>query len=130
MNRARRLVSLILIVGTTTSCFLKKKQTNDPDAVWQPVTVAVTNHNWQEIVVYAIVGSSRQRLGTVPAVKHATFQLPTGLMAFPGTVNLLLDPIGSRSTFRTGAIAVGSGQQIRLTVENQITLTNWTVQLP
>jgi hypothetical protein len=128
MNTTRRIVSLVLVVAATTSCFLKKKQTNEETTVWEPVTVAVTNHNWQEIVVYAIVGSSRQRLGTVPAVKQATFQLPTGLMAFPGTVNLLLDPIGSRSTFRTGAIAVGSGQQIRLTVENQLTLSNWTVQ--
>jgi hypothetical protein len=125
MRTAQRLLSIGLLLMATTACF-KKKSNVEP--VYQPVTLEVINNNWQDIVIYAIVGNTRQRLGSVPAVKHATLELPSGLVPLPGSVQLLLDPLGSRATYRTGFISIGLGQQIRLVVENQLSLTNWTVQ--
>lgn len=125
MTTARKSLTIGLVVLATVGCF-KKKPAGEP--VFQPVTLEVVNNNWQDIVIYAIVGSTRQRLGSVPAIKQATLELPSGLIPLPGSVQLLLDPLGSRAAFRTGNISVGLGQQIRLVVENQLSLSNWTVQ--
>jgi hypothetical protein len=126
MATAKKSLTIGLLVLASAGCFGRKKSQGEP--VYQAVTLEVVNNNWQDIVIYAIVGSSRQRLGSVPAVKHATLELPSGLIPLPGSVQLLLDPLGSRATYRTGMISIGLGQQIRLVVENQLSLTNWTVQ--
>jgi hypothetical protein len=126
MRTAQRLLTVGLLMVATTGCFGKKKSNSPP--VYQRITLEVVNNNWQDIVIYAIVGNTRQRLGSVPAVKQTTLELPSGLVALPGSVQLLLDPLGSRATYRTGMISIGLGQQIRLVVENQLSLTNWTVQ--
>ena len=124
--KARRILALALLTVTLTSCFWKKKPGEIVDT--SPVTLEVHNNNWADIVIYAVVDGSRHRIGSVGAINKLTIELPIGVVRLPGHVELLLDPLGSRATFRTGAISVGFGNHIRLVVENELRLTSWSVQ--
>jgi hypothetical protein len=93
-----------------------------------PVTLNVDNHNWSDIVVYALVDGTRHRLGSVTATQKATLRLPQTVMSSPGAVELVLDPLGSRATFRTGTIQLVMGKELVLVVENELRMTTWRVQ--
>jgi hypothetical protein len=93
----------------------------------EPATLQVVNHNWSDIVIYAQVGGTRTRLGDVTASGRATMTLPVSVLTSSGVLQLILDPLGSRATFRTGQILVNGGQQVRLQIENELRLTSWTV---
>ena len=59
--------------------------------------------------------------------RTTVLKLPNTLITSNGMLHLLLDPLGSRNTFRTGAIMVNGGQQVRLLIENELRLSTWTV---
>jgi hypothetical protein len=64
----------------------------------------------------------------VTATQKAKLRVPETLMPIPGSVELMLDPLGSRGTFRTGVIQIGNGQEVHITVENELRMTSWRVQ--
>ena len=123
----RQVIVVAGVAALVTGCIFKKKP-GDEVRIPQPVRVEIENHNWNDIVVYALVQGTRHRLGSVGAVNRASLKVPEGIVMLPGSVELLLDPLGSRTTFRTGHIMVGLGQEVRLRVENELRLTSWTVQ--
>jgi len=125
MRRQVSVAMVLLLALSSSSCMLFRKrarvQSNDP------VTLEVVNHNWNDIVIYALVDGTRTRLGDVSSSRTTTLKLPNTLINSTGMLQLLLDPLGSRSTFRTGAIMVNGGQQVRLQIENELRLSTWTV---
>ena len=128
MGTARRSLTVLAIV-LLAAC-AKNYDETEPDQTnrFEPVVVEVENQNWNDVAIYAVVNGSRRRVGTVGAGNHATLKLDNGMMALPGTVQFLLDPLGSRASYRTGNIQVNFGQQIQLKVANELRLTTWTVQ--
>lgn len=123
---ARNVLRIAVLPLLLTGCFLKKKPAEPSD--FEPIVLEVENKNWQDVVIYAISNGSRVRLGAVTAINKATINVPVNAVRLPGTMELLLDPLGSRGTYRTGMISVGFGNHIRLTVENELRLTSWVVQ--
>lgn len=122
----RPVLGLLAISLALSGCmFLKKKAPVDPT---QPVTIEVENNNWSDVVIYALVDGSRTRLGSVGAANRATIEVPLGAMRLPGNMTLVLDPLGSRATYRAGPMSVSFGNLVRLKVENELRLTSWTVQ--
>ena len=122
----RPALRLLVICFALTGCMLfKKKPPADPT---MPVTIEVENNNWSDVVIYALVDGSRTRLGSVGAANRAKIEIPRGAMRLPGNVTLLLDPLGSRATYRAGPMSVSFGNLVRLKVENELRLTSWTVQ--
>ena len=117
------LVALVLL--TLPGCSLFRKRGNNLSN--EPVTLQVVNNNWNDMVIYALVDGTRTRLGDVGASRTATLRLPTTLVTASGMLQLILDPLGSRTTFRTGQIMVNGGQRVRLLIENELRLTSWTV---
>lgn len=121
------LLTLLAVSITLSSCMFLKKKGPALDRT-QPVTIEVENNNWQDMVIYAIVDGARTRLGSVGAANRATLEIPLGAVRLPGNMVLLLDPLGSRSTYRAGPMSVSFGNLVRLKVENELRLTSWTVQ--
>ncbi len=105
--------------------FFKKREQVRSD---EPITLQVENRNWNDIVIYAMVNGTRTRLTNVGATRTVTIRLPHSVMPSSQMLDLVLDPLGSRTTFRTGAILVNSGQKVRLLIENELRLTTWSVQ--
>ena len=122
-----RFAAGFLVVALVLSGCLKHKSDPDNPPIG-PITLNVDNHNWSDIVVYALVEGTRHRLGSVTATQKAKLRVPETLMPVPGSVELVLDPLGSRGTFRTGIIQIGNGQELHITVENELRMTSWRVQ--
>lgn len=89
-----------------------------------PVQVHVTNQNWHEIVVFAIRGSSRYRLGSVRTDETRVFDLNPGLLDPGRTLQLLADPIGARKNVATPQLVIGTGQSAYWRVTNDLDLSN------
>jgi hypothetical protein len=89
--------------------------------------VRVTNHNWADVVVYAVRYSTRYRLGMLATNQTLEFRLPSGAMSGSGDLRLLVDPIGSREVFTTQSISVAPGQWVDFKIENHLAISNWAV---
>ena len=96
------------------------------DTQSEDVALHVANHNWSDVVVFAVRGSSRARLGDVTSGARADFIVPRNLV-IGGQLTVVLHPIGGPRDFSTGPILVSPGQEVDLRVENAITQTNWSV---
>src|SRR5688572_8998243 len=96
-------LSLILLTVVVSSCsFMRKRDRDNNERSNEPVTLQVENRNWNDIVIYALVNGSRTRVGNVGATRSTTIRLPQSLMPSSSLLELVLDPLGSRTTFRTG----------------------------
>ena len=92
----------------------------------EPVVVIVNNSNYLDVDVFAVRGGSRTRVGSVTGLSSATFNVPAHY-ALNGTLQLLVDPIGSDATYLTDKIAVGPGQQLELTVAAVLRMSSYSV---
>ncbi len=94
----------------------------------RPTALRIRNDNWQDVRVYMINGSgvATVRVGTVSAVSSARIRLKGSVLReirSRGSIRLLLRPFGSRAGFVTQVVLVQPGDEIRLTVANQLTLS-------
>lgn len=125
----RRLVAPALVSLTVSACFYPFKHKGDDQMEpEEPITVRVTNHNWSDIVIYATRIGVRYRLGDVTTGREEVFRLPRELVT-ASDLRLLVDPIGSNAYFQTEVLLVSPGQEIHLTVENQLSTSSWTIAL-
>ncbi len=89
--------------------------------------VTVENQNWSDMVVYVTQGGMRMRLGMVTSMRSATFRLPAMFLGHSGDIRLVADPVGSSETYVSEVIQVHNGQQISLSVQNSLQLSNVAV---
>lgn len=80
----------------------------------------VENYNWMDVVVYAVQGTSRIRLGQVTTMGSADFRIPERFLSSSDNVRLLVDPIGSTEGYMTDAIVVRDGQRVSFSVQNAL----------
>ena len=85
-----------------------------------PVTLAVDNRNWSDVVLFAVVDGTRNRLGMVVAATKKQFQLSPSHMSQSGDLYLIADPIGDTRTFASERIQVQPGQMIEWTLESDL----------
>ncbi len=118
----------LLLAGCSLLPFHRDEKSPDDNEQqeMEDVSLHVANHNWSDIVVFAVRGSTRMRLGDVSTGTQADFVVPRTLV-IGGQLTVLLHPIGGPRDFSTGPILVSPGQQVDLRVENTITQTNWSV---
>ncbi len=102
------------------------------------VTLYVQNDNWLDIVVYAVRGGSRFRLGQVSSVQSAKFDLPEAAMGASSGLYILADPIGvvsatvdaggRSSMFATDDIMIAPGHTIiELRLDNVLDHSSYSV---
>ncbi len=88
----------------------------------------VRNDSWQDVRIYLVssVGVTSVRIGTVPAASSARIRVRGRLLQEirnRGSVRLALRPIGSRASYVTEAVMVQLGDEIRLSVANQLSFS-------
>ncbi len=92
----------------------------------EDVGLHVANHHWSDMVIFAVHGSSRIRLGDLTTGSEADFVVPRSLMV-GGQITIVAHPIAGARDFSTGPIMVAPGQQIDLRIENALAQSNWSV---
>jgi hypothetical protein len=91
-------------------------------------TLLVENHNWSDMVIYLVRGVSRARLGSVPSMGTAKFQITDGMAGGSySEVRIMADPIGSQRTFTSPVINVVPGSQVELRLENNLAISSYSV---
>jgi hypothetical protein len=90
---------------------------DDVSLASRSVSVLVTNNNYWDMKVYAVVGSSVPiRLGTVTGVSSARFTARPAL--FPtGTLRLVASQLGGRETADSGPLQVNGGEAVTFTIQ-------------
>jgi hypothetical protein len=94
-----------------------KSSSEDASPESRSVSVLITNNNYWDMKVYAIVGSSVPiRLGTVTGVSSARFTAHPSL--FPtGTLRLVASQLGGRDVADSGPLQVSGGQSVAFTIQ-------------
>ncbi len=133
MNVVARPLAAAAIIAALAGCStgsMSQWSANDEPlaAIDNSTAVVVENHNWADVVVYAERNGDRRRLGMVTSMTSSNFQLPRGMRYGGDGVHLVAEPIAAGGRFVTGPISVAPGQQVRLRIENQLSISQWTVR--
>ncbi len=123
LGTVARVLPLLALVLSGCVLFARGKRVDD---VPREVALHVSNHNSSSVVLYAVNGSLRVRLGTVVTASEADLAVPRNLLV-AGTVGLQVHAIAAGRDYLTGPILVRTGQEIELRVENSLTQTSWSV---
>jgi len=118
-------MAALVIVGFS-GCARAAKPPGEPKPAYGPVVVDVENNNWNTVVVYAYAHGQLQRLGEVSTGTAAELDTPVGTDPTATDFQLIVHPIGSRQTYRTGRILVSPGDRVRLQIENDLNLSTFT----
>lgn len=124
-NRSRRgwisLVVLLLAFAAAPSlgaCFRGRPQGVTID---DTITIEVENRNYLDVVIYALQGSSRIRIGQVTGTSHNSFDVSLRKISTGGgDVRFLADPVGSSRTWTTETLHLAGGQVVELYVESDV----------
>jgi len=95
--------------------------------VARQVVVEVENYNWADIVVYAVRGGHRIRLGMVTSMGSERFVLPSAVVTASTNVQLIADPIGGGAPYVFPPVIVERGQRVELRLENYLGLSSISV---
>ena len=121
-----RYITLLFATGTVVGgCSTKKVPVADAPAlaVVEParnVSIEVENHNWLDVVVYAVHGGQRTRLLTAPAASSVSATLPPHVLAQQGEMHLLAHAVGNPNKFLSERIFARSGMTISWTLETDL----------
>ena len=130
-----RAAALSLSFLTVVSGCSSRATSFDTDIPARQTALRIRNDSWQDIRIYMITGTgvATVRVGTVSAVSSARIRLKGSVLReirSRGSIRLLVRPLGSRADFATQAILVQPGDEIRLTVANQLSLSTLFVARP
>jgi hypothetical protein len=81
-----------------------------------PALLQVENRGFADMVIYAISGSQRTRLGIATGNSTKAFTIPNTLLRGAGTLRFLADPIGGSRTPISEEMAVQPGDILTLTI--------------
>jgi hypothetical protein len=109
--------SQILILVMFAACAGRTADTSSsPDS---EATLQVENRGFSDMVIYALNGSQRIRLGTATGNSTRTFALPRYLVRTGGPLRFLADPIGGNRTPVSDEMMVQPGDLVTLTIPPQ-----------
>jgi hypothetical protein len=81
--------------------------------------VQVDNQGFSDMVIYALNGAQRVRLGTATGHSTRTFTIPRYLVGGAGPLRFLADPIGGNRTPVSEEMTVQPGDLVTLTIPPQ-----------
>jgi hypothetical protein len=121
-----------LVVSTlATGCFGRRAaSTTSPTraASYGPVTVVAENRGTYEAVVYAVRGSFRQRVGSVPSLTTVRLPVPVSFTREPGPFSLLVVQIGGSARYATDSFVGQPDLLVRLTLAPRLTASTFALQ--
>ena len=105
------------MLATATACAGRSRET-----VVEPTesaAVQVQNQSFSDMVVYAISGGQRIRLGLATGNSTHTFTIPRHLIRGTGGIRFLADPVGGNRTPVSEEMTVNPGDVVTLTIPPQ-----------
>ncbi len=125
--RQSRLVTAVLtfgVVGMITGCVTHRSAprtaaTSASAADDSPV-LEIENHNWSDIVVFALHDGRSARLAQVTAGRSLSVPLLPQHVSAMGTLRLAVHPIGGSSDYTSETLSLRTGYTVRLTVESSV----------
>lgn len=78
--------------------------------------VQVENQGFADMVIYAVSGGQRIRLGLATGNSTKTFTIPRQLLSGAGPIRFLADPIGGSRTPVSEEMSVRPGDVVTLTI--------------
>lgn len=119
MSATRWTAMIVSVLTLSASACARNGATKGEDLslASRSVSVVVTNNNYWDMKVYAVVGSSVPiRLGTVTGVSSARFTAHPSL--FPtGTLRLVASQLGGRDAADSGPLPVVGGESVTFTIQ-------------
>lgn len=89
--------------------------------------VVVHNRAFLDMHVYVVQSGQVTSLGMVTGLTDATFALPRSFGDFSQEIRLLADPIGGFGSYLSEPVIAHETDQIELTIENNLDLSNTIV---
>lgn len=90
-----------------------QESTPSPDS---PAMVRVENQGFSDMVVYALSGAQRVRLGMVTGNSTQSFTIPSYLIRGAGPIRFLADPVGGNRAPVSEELTVQPGDIVSLTI--------------
>jgi hypothetical protein len=109
--------SLVLTLVFMAACAGRSQETEPEPA--ESAMVQVQNQGFSDMVVFAVNGAQRIRLGMVTGNSTQTFTIPRHLVRGAGPIRFLADPIGSNQTPVSEELTVQPGDIVTLTIPPQ-----------
>ena len=120
-----RTALLVALLATAACARRGRVGDGDDDEAPEPlpefVIVSVENHNWSDVIISIVQGSSQPvRLGIVTGATNAVLRFPGTYIANSQVLQLLARPVGGRSLLRSERFTVQPGQQVTWTLESSL----------
>jgi hypothetical protein len=90
-------------------------------------TLRVSNNSWADMNLFLLRGTTRHRLGMVTSMNTTTFTIPEEALSAASDLRLYADPIGSIRGWSTQPLLVNPGQEISLTLQNNLNLSSYSI---
>jgi hypothetical protein len=111
--RSSRILFLVILAACTGR---SPQSSPKPDS---ETILQVENRGFSDMVIYAVSGSQRIRLGTATGNSTKNFPLPQYLVRGGGTLRFMADPIGGHRTPVSEEMSVQPGDVVTLTIPPQ-----------
>ena len=105
------------MLGILAACAGRSRDTGPEPA--GPAMVQVENQGFTDMVIYAIGGGQRVRLGLATGNSTKTFTVPPYLIGAAASIRFLADPIGGNRTPVSEEMSVRPGDLVTLTIPPQ-----------
>jgi hypothetical protein len=126
-NTSSRFAGLALAATIAMAACAHQTRYATEDFAGRDIAVEVTNHNWADVVVYAVSYGNRVRLGSVTTGLDQRFRLPKTVNVASGGFHLEAHPVGSHEIYRSEPIMVSPGGRIIWSLENQLGLSSYRI---
>jgi hypothetical protein len=105
------------MLGVMAACAGRTQDTDlEPT---ESAMVEVQNHGFTDMVIYAVHGGQRLRLGLATGNSTKTFTIPRHLVRGAAPIRFLADPIGGNRTPVSEELTVQPGDVVTLTIPPQ-----------
>jgi hypothetical protein len=108
---------LVILLGTVIAC--GARSTESGPAPSESAMVQVQNQSFSDMVVYAVSGGQRIRLGLATGNSTKSFPIPQHLVRTGGTIRFQADPVGSNRAPLSEEMTVQPGDVVSLTIPPQ-----------
>jgi hypothetical protein len=102
------------MLAILTACAGRTQDTGAEPA--SSATVEVENQGFTDMVVYAVSGGQRVRLGLATGNSTKSFTIPRYLLGGAGPIRFLADPIGGSRTPVSEEMSIRPGDVVTLTI--------------
>jgi hypothetical protein len=130
IHQALLVLSTAVSFGTATACVSASPNQQGFAAArfsGRYATVTVHNTQWADMRVYIHDGNTEYRLGTVPAMASATFNVPR-VISVPSVLRFLATPLTSDEPRASEPVSVFAGSAVEFTIGQSPVITTLFVR--